>query len=51
MDLPTLAWLLETLRVAALVTGCLSAVVGVGLYAVGKRAERRRRRRSDAWDS
>ena len=43
MDLPAFLWLLETLKTAAFVTGCLAAVAGTVLYAVGIRAERRRR--------
>jgi hypothetical protein len=43
VDPPAILWLLETLKTAALVTGCLAAGAGTALYAVGKLAERRRR--------
>jgi hypothetical protein len=51
MDLPTFTWLLETLRLAALVTGGVSATVGTVFYIAGKRAERRQRRRRGVWGS
>ena len=55
MDLPAFLWFLETLKVALFVTACIAAVVGTVLYALGKRAERRRRgqpsRRDNLWGS
>jgi hypothetical protein len=51
MDLPTFLWFLETLKVTLFVTACVAAAGGTVLYALGKRAERRQRKRRDVWGS